>query len=193
MKDCQYCGAQNDDSALQCGECGNPFPVESPGNGSAPALTSPLASEVATGAGILLILMAVFFAIGRIWGETGSRSAVVHKHDTLYSSFATTSTPAPFIALAAIYPVFVLCRARFGKSRAARPTVLISLLAGILSLLPGVAPVLVVIWCVPALLIVMASQSALGYYFGAALQLAFGVAMLVRSRPRSQEAAPNRR
>lgn len=188
MKDCGYCGAKNDDSALQCRECGNPFRVETPGKGSAPALSSPLASQVATGAGVLLIIMALFLAVGRIVVEVGI-VVLPPEHNPGYSSFVTTSTPAPFIALAAIYPVFVLCRARFGKPRATRLTILISLLAGILWLLSSVVPVLILIWCVPAVLFGMASQSSLGYYFGAAIQLAFGAALLVRSRPRSQEAS----
>jgi hypothetical protein len=112
---------------------------------------------------------------------------VVHK-DPLYS-FVTTSSPAPFIALGAIYPVFVLWRARFGKSRAVRATILISLLAGILWLLPRVVPCAIFIWCLPAVLIGMAAGS-IGFYFGAVIQLAFGVSLVIRFRPRGiQEAS----
>src|SRR5206468_11492319 len=102
MKACEYCGAQNEDGALRCVGCGNPFRVQSPGAGTAPALTSTLTSEVATGAGILLIIMVLFFAIGSVWGETVARSAEVHKRR--FYTFVTTSTPAKFIALAASYP-----------------------------------------------------------------------------------------
>lgn len=126
-------------------------------------------------------MMALFFAIGRIWGETGARSAVVP------SSFATTSPPAPLIALAAILPVFVLWRARFGKPRAIRATILISLLAGALSRLPLLVPVAVLIWCVPAVVLGGTSDSSLGYYFGALLQLAFGVLLIIRFRPRGSQ------
>ena len=185
MNVCGYCGAQNGDRVLRCEGCGNPFRVDSANQG--PALMSPLASEVATGAGVLLIIMALFFAIGRIWGDTGTRSAVVHKNP-LYT-LVTTSTPAPFIALVAIYPVFVLWRARFGKSRAVRATVLISLIGGVLWLLPKSFPYAMFVWCLPAVVFGVAAGS-IGFYFGALVQLAFGVSMLIRFRPRRNQEAP---
>jgi hypothetical protein len=188
MKDCGYCGAKNDDSALQCMGCGNPFRVKSPDKGSAPALPSPLASEVATGAGVLLIIMALFLAVGRMVVDAGIVVLPPQPYPG-YSSFFTTSTPAPFIALVVIYPIFVLCRARFGIFRAARLTILVLVLAGTLLLLSRVVPVVVLIWCVPAVLMSMAIPSSFGFYFGAALQVAFGTLLLVRSRPRSREAS----
>jgi hypothetical protein len=159
-------------------------------------LTPASASEVASGAGVLLIVTVLFFAVGRILSEVGilPSKAIAEEHST-YSrlitySFFTSTRPAPFVVLAAIYPVFVVWCARFGKTRAAHATILISLLAGILSVLPRVVPAAVWIWCLPAVLIGSGSNSSLGYYVGAMLQLAVGALLLVRYRPRRiQEAS----
>jgi hypothetical protein len=191
MKTCGYCGAQNDYNASQCGECGNPFPADSPSWHSVSALTSPLASEIATGAGVFLIIMALFFAVGRVLMEEKTLLAKLPNHYGSSYTFVTSLRPAPFIALAVIYPVFLLFRARFGKSRATRATILIALLACILSLLPRVVPIAACIWCLPASLVGSGSNSSLGYYFGVLVQMAFGALLLVRFRPQRSVAELN--
>ena len=180
MKACGYCGRQNDDEALHCSECATPFTVDSPSGGLAPMLVSPLASLIATGFGILLIGLALFFAVGRALAEVGIIPGKPPE-DSMYSLF-TSAMPAPFIALLAIYPIFMFCRARFPKARTFSATAVAVLLL-VISLLPKVVPASVWLWCVPASLFGGGSSSPFGYYFGAALQSAIGVWLLIWFRP----------
>jgi hypothetical protein len=195
MKVCGYCGAKNDDSALRCGACGSPFPADSPNKESGSSVTSPLASELATGFGILLLMLALFFGVGWIFMQVLILQGKGPKDSGIYSriyspTLSVSLTPAPFIALAAVYPTFALIRARFGRSRAIRATIVISLLTCALSVLPLVEPVALLIWCFPAILLGMALGS-LGFIFGIPLQMAFGVLLLIRFRSwRSQEGNP---
>jgi|ERR1022692_2444780 hypothetical protein len=180
MKACRYCGRQNNEEALHCSECATPFTVDSPSGGLAPVLVSPLAFLITTGFGILLIALALFFAVGRALAEVG---IIPGKPPTesVYSLF-TSSMPAPFIALVVIYPVFLFCRARFLKARTFSTAAIVVLLV-VFSLLPRVVPASVWLWCAPASLFGGGSSSPFGYYFGAALQSAIGVWLLIWFRP----------
>jgi hypothetical protein len=192
MKVCEYCGAQNDDSALRCGACGSPFPADSPNKESGSRVTSRLASELATGFGILLLILGLFFGVGWIFMQVLILQGKGPKDSGIYSriyspTLSVSGTPTPFIALAGVYPTFALFRARFGRSRAIRATIVISLLTCALSVLPLVEPVAILIWCLPAILLGMALGS-LGFIFGILFQMAFGALLIIRFRPRrSQE------
>ena len=181
MKACGYCGRQNDDGILHCMECGTPFTMDSPSASLTPVLMSPFTSVIATSLGILLITLSLFFAVGRALAEIGvipGKPPV----ESMYSLF-TSTMPAPFIALAAIFPVFIFCRARFQKLRTFSTASVIVLLM-MFSLLPRVVPAAVSLWCVPAALFGDGSSSPFGYYFGAAFQSAIGVWLLIWFRPR---------
>ena len=181
MKVCGYCGAQNDDSVLRCVECGSPFPADSPKKESGSSSTSPLASELATGLGVLLFILALFFGVGWIFMQVLILQGKGPKDSGLGYSDPVAGTPAPFIALAAVFPAFALFRARFGRSRAIRATIVISLLTCGLCVLPLVEPVAILIWCLPAILLGMALGS-LGFIFGILVQMAFGTLLIIRFR-----------
>jgi hypothetical protein len=182
-KTCAYCGKQNDEAVLLCQECGTPFTVAPPIASSAPVLVSRSGYEVATGLGVLLIALALFFAVGRVFGGVLPARVPYQRYAT-YSFFASFK-PAPFIAFLGIYPIFALCRARFQKAHALRTAAVIILLVSVLSLLPRIVLATMFLWCLPAVLFEMLSHSSAGSYVGAALQSGLGAFVLIRFRLRS--------
>jgi hypothetical protein len=182
MKVCGYCGRQNDEAALYCSECATRFTVESPGRGLAPVQVPPLAFMITTGFGILLIALALFFAVGRALADVGILPGKPPGY-SMYSLF-TSGKPAPFIALIMIYPIFLFCRARFQTARAINTVAIIALVA-VFSVLPKVVPAAVRLWCVPALFFGGGSGSPFGYYFGAVFQSVIGVWLLFWFRPKN--------
>jgi cytochrome bd-type quinol oxidase subunit 2 len=129
--------------------------------------------------------LALYFAVGRILVEVGVLPGKPPKEYSTIYSFFTSSMPAPFIAFVAIYPIFVLCRARFQKAHAFGTATVIIFLAAVFSFLPRIVPASVSLWCLPALLFGGGSSSSIGCYFGAALQSAIGAWLLIWFRPRS--------
>jgi hypothetical protein len=139
---------------------------------------------IATAVGVLLIVLALFFAIGRLLVEIGALPGRPPSEAGAMYSFFTSTTPAPFIAVATIYPIFMFCRTRFAKSSGVR---LATLMAGLvigLSLLPKFVPATIFFWCVPAALLGGGSSSSLGYYLGVFFQLMVGAVVLFCFRPR---------
>jgi hypothetical protein len=66
-------------------------------------------------------------------------------------SFFTSRVPAPFLAVAAILPIFAICRKRLVAPQPANTTALVSsFILVVLALLPLVEPGAVTLWCLPA-------------------------------------------
>jgi hypothetical protein len=193
MKRCEYCGKDNDEGSAICRECGTPFVTDSPALPSPllQAARTPLGVAVTTGAGVLLILAALFSAIGRAAIEIG----VLPYRDPpgatagMYS-FTTSHFPAPLILLSAILPTFTVCRARCGRH--AITTACASLLAlAVLALLPMALPIVALAWCPPALVFGELGRSSWGWYLGAAVQCAAGACLLIwPRRPRNAHEPP---
>jgi hypothetical protein len=186
MKACGYCGRENDDAAMQCRECGTSFDEVTKDTGAAfrdfiRVCSTPLGLTITTGFGAILISCALFFIIGRLVVDvrTLPRTPV----ETYYSFFTSTKA-APFIVLAAAFPIFAICRSRFrGEFRSLATAIVVVLITALLAFLPKILPSAVSVWCSPAVLIGGRTDSVAGFYTGAALQIAVGAGLLILFRP----------
>lgn len=189
MKACGYCGRENDENVSNCSECGTSVIMEesSKSGGVIQSLRSPAGVLITGALGVLLIITALFFAIGRALVEVGILPGLPPKEYADVYSFFTSVRPAPFLALVAVVPIFRFCRAR---SRALRlGTVVgtfVASIAVILAVLPIFVPTLVSLWCIPAMLFGGAGSSV-GYYAGAVLQLCLGASLIIWFRNRGTE------
>jgi uncharacterized membrane protein YhaH (DUF805 family) len=189
MKRCGYCGKDSNDASTHCGGCGSPFAPNTDGspNGLGRNPHSAQAVALATGLGIMLIATALFFCVGRAFGELWVHRGGASRGSNLMYSFVTSSAPAPFIALAAAWPAFAICRRRCRQRPVAVATASLTVVALVmLSLLPMLAPVTATLWCVPAF---MWSGSPTACYAGAMLQVAGGAWILFWFRPPEPEDA----
>ncbi len=186
MKRCSYCGAEYPDDATECAIDRTPFVAATP---AAPRMLtrtveSGLRLALLNGFGVLLILLALFFAIGRLYAEYRMPPQQMPGYVTY--SILTSTAPAPFIILAAALPIFFVCRARSQERRVGIVSAaFILLIAAVLIVSAKIMPTIAMFWCLPALLIGQTSNSSFGYYFGAVLQIAIGAWLIIWFHPRA--------
>ena len=178
LKTCPYCGKKNDPAAVRCGECGTTFGDRTESKWSGTPNVSPAGVAMGTGLGVLLVSTALFFVIGTIMLESG---LLPDRFPEMYSPL-TSNRPAPYIAIAAIIPIILLCRRRWRELRAQLvASFVIVIIVVATALLPRLKPQLAIFWCIPASLLALVLP--LGLYFGVMVQLLFGVWLLVRFKP----------
>ena len=184
MKRCSYCGAEYPDDATECAVDKTPFVADTTSTPQILSRTveSGLKLALLNGFGILLILLALFFAIGRLYAEHRMPPRQISNY--IRFDVFTSTTPAPFIVLAAAVPIFFVCRARSRERRyGIISAIVIILIAGVLSLLTKIIPTMMMMWCLPALLFGRDSDSSFGFYFGAVLQIVIGAWLVIWFHP----------
>jgi hypothetical protein len=176
MKACGYCGAQIDEAATCCSGCGTAFSTtDGSWNLAQVANWSPrsaLGVAVTSGLAALLVATGIYFGVGRacldICGPPGEAP--------LFYSHLIWMPPilAAFLSVGAIIFIFAVCTSRCRRRSHGVATGLVTLtIAALLQFGPGVWLLLV-----PAVLFGGPSNSSVGLYVGAALQLAVGAWLL---------------
>ena len=184
MKACGYCGRKNEETAEHCSECATPFVADAPDTPKILTRTveSGLRLALLNGFGILLILLALFFTIGRLYAEYRMPPQQMPSY-VAYSVFSSTA-PAPFIVLVAAVPIFFVCRARSRQRRSGIITAVVIIgIAAVVIVLAKIMPMIVMFWCWPALLIGSATRSSFGFYIGALLQIVIGAWLVIWFHP----------
>jgi hypothetical protein len=186
MKHCSYCGRDNDDASANCAGCGEALTVDAPDPplGFVQALYTPRGIAITTALGILLITGALFLAVGTAAVQSDLLPGKpAEGYGSPYAIITTSMIPARLIVVAAIFPVFFLCRARFRRQHASMLALGILLAALILAVLPKVLPAAVILWCIPGVVLGQSSGSAGVLYVGTLLQIGVGAWLLFRFRP----------
>jgi DNA-directed RNA polymerase subunit RPC12/RpoP len=186
MKSCGYCGKENDDTAMQCTECGSQLIVETRGKIADAMRWTPksaLGIAFTSGLAALLICTGIFFTIGRFMRDIlrmhGAGNAGVPANYDVVMFYHPAITWTIF-SLAALFFIFFTCYDHCVKQShgiiTAITTICITALLTIGPLfLPGLFPFL---WFLPAVLIGMSTGLSVGYYIGAAVQVFAGAWLL---------------
>ena len=185
MKHCGYCGKDNEDQAVGCHGCGTTLSTQAPVSPAAALVAavnwrpqSALGIALASGAGVVLLCTAIYFAVG------GASFALLRALDRLPPIDAPEgSTTFAFfmfrpvggiLAVGAVVFAFLACRTRCRKKWHGIMTAVVAIgLLALFRLVPGV-------WwtALPALMLGFAGRSSAAFYIGAALQLVLAAWLL---------------
>jgi hypothetical protein len=184
MKQCEYCGRENEEDALHCTECGSHFANESTQDPAPPGWNphSPLGLAVTSGLGSFLIGTAAVFLAGRVMVELFQFAQPPDPDDPVIG-IRIFFFPYTRLLLAAVVVAFTLwiCFRRCEKSsHALIAATVTSILFACVTFGPMfVEELFVVWWLFPLAFLGFGPGSALGFYAGAAFQIAAGMWLLV--------------
>jgi hypothetical protein len=186
MKPCGYCGRQADDQATHCSECGTPFAAETPPTAAELFHWTPQSEAglgVASGLAAMLIATGVYIAFGKAYADLftalrgGSPPGVprcpgVSPSYSLYIMIPPVLIP--FLVGGIIVLTFFLCTARCRKRWHGVLAAVVSVAVTLsFRFVPGLW------WFVlPAVTLGFFTNSPLGVFAGAAIQIAVGVWLL---------------
>ena len=135
-----------------------------------------------TVAGLATIFGALLLCAARVFGDI---SALLGISDEGPVRFIPALVFAPFLFLFAIPVTVLFCRARYQNWQRALKVAGVALFfcAG-LAFLPVILPFFILFWCIPADILHGMPGVPGGAYVGVAMQVGFGVVLLLLSRPR---------
>lgn len=181
MKSCYYCGRECEVQALHCRECGTPFQVlaadstGTPPHGANPVRHSSLGRAITSLLGAILVPTGVGFAAIRALFDIFefANGGPIGKPGVYGLGMIAVVFMLPPVALGTLIFALAICRSRC-QTRT----------QGFACALAVVAVVLAVVsapetWFLfPAVLLGKLSQSSIGWYIGAAIQIGLGAVLL---------------
>jgi hypothetical protein len=186
MQTCGYCGKSSDEHFTYCTGCGatlvsgNAHTTRSFAEIARWRPTSPFGVAVAASAGAFLISTGVYFAVGRVNLDV-LRLSHREEIDLLFFTPVVMFSRyvSPLLGIAAVcfiwFAAYRRCEARLHAFLSA---VTASLATALFLFGPRFVPELFTLLWLPVTLIGIGTGISLGYYFGAALQLAIGAWLL---------------